>query len=588
MISAGFSKNQAKKEADMKINFAAIKSNFFSFQKESTERIPLKDMSLMDHLEKIVTLSQKYGIDRCQNKGKIHFDYITQKLGISNIQAVLFSHFMEMSNDPRIMVSEIAQSIKCSTIRILKYLNDCEELEKKRLIRCSRNGSSISFRVPCDVRDSLRKYNEFRPERRENLSIGRFFSVLKKLFEERDEKELSSSALYIELNSLIKVNMHLEFCKKITSCNLNWSDFILLICFCHLAGNNDDNYIGDHDLEFLDDSTDDIERFDFSINKLELTDGSHNLIKGNYVEFASNGGFKDSEHWKLTDKANKDLLTELKGKKNFKKNMVLFNTIQRKKMFYNHREAFEVEKISSLLQEDNFLKIQNRLDDKGMRKGFACLFSGGPGTGKTETVYQIARLTKRNIMAVDISATKSCWYGESEKKIKEIFDNYRHAVENSKTAPILLFNEADAVIGKRKINNENNHSIDQTENTIQNIILQEMENLNGILIATSNLVQNMDKAFERRFLYKIKFEKPSLENRSGIWQSLLSDLPENQAAELSKRFELSGGQIENIARKVEVDWITEGKKTDIAALAQYCKDEVQNDFNASKKIGFCQ
>jgi SpoVK/Ycf46/Vps4 family AAA+-type ATPase len=189
-------------------------------------------------------------------------------------------------------------------------------------------------------------------------------------------------------------------------------------------------------------------------------------------------------------------------------------------------------------------------------------------------------------MAVDISATKSCWYGESEKKIKEIFDNYRHAVENSKTAPILLFNEADAVIGKRKISSENSHSIDQTENAIQNIILQEMENLEGILIATSNLVQNMDNAFERRFLYKIKFENPSLENRTGIWQSLLSDLPENQAAELSKRFELSGGQIENISRKVEVDWITEGTKTDIAALIQYCKAELQNDFNASKRIGF--
>jgi SpoVK/Ycf46/Vps4 family AAA+-type ATPase len=97
---------------------------------------------------------------------------------------------------------------------------------------------------------------------------------------------------------------------------------------------------------------------------------------------------------------------------------------------------------------------------------FTCLFSGAPGTGKTETAYQIARLTKCNIMAVDISATKSCWYGESEKNIKEIFDNYRHAVENSKTAPILLFNEADALIGKRRINNGNNGSIDQTENTI--------------------------------------------------------------------------------------------------------------------------
>jgi hypothetical protein len=574
--------------AGMKINFTAMKDKLFSFRVKSDECVPLKDMGLMDHLEKVVNLSQKYGIDKCQYKGKIHIDYITQKLGISSIQAVLFSHFMERCGDHLIRVGDIAESIKCSTVRILKYLNECEELEKKRLIRCSKDNGDITFRVPRDVRDSLRKYNEFRSERRENLSIGRFFSVLKKLFSEREEKELSSSVLYTELQDLINMNMHLEFCKKIMSCDLSWSDLVLLVCFCHLAGNNDDNHIGERDLEFLDDGLDDIDGFDFLMNKLDLTDGSHNLIERNYVEFVNDGGFIDSEHWKLTDTAKNELLAELTGKKDFKKNMILFNKIKCKKMVYNPKEGAEVEKLISLLQKDHFLKIQKRLEGKGMRKGFACLFSGSPGTGKTETAYQIARLTKRNIMAVDISSTKSCWYGGSEKKMKEIFDNYRHAVENSKIAPILLLNEADAVIGKRKTNNGDNASIDQTENAIQNIILQEMENLNGILIATSNLVQNMDSAFERRFLYKIKFEKPSVKSRAGIWQSLAPDLPENQALELSERFELSGGQIENIARKIEVDWITEEKKIDIATLIQYCKDEAQNDFNASKRIGFCQ
>jgi SpoVK/Ycf46/Vps4 family AAA+-type ATPase len=221
-----------------------------------------------------------------------------------------------------------------------------------------------------------------------------------------------------------------------------------------------------------------------------------------------------------------------------------------------------------------------------MRKGFACLFSGAPGTGKTETAYQIARETKRNIMMVDISQTKSCWYGESEKKIKEIFDNYRNAVNNSEIAPILLFNEADAVIGTRKQIAGNNHTIDQTENTIQNIILQEMENLQGILIATTNLTQNMDKAFERRFLYKIIFDKPSLESRMGIWNALLPNLPQTNAAELGNRFELSGGQIENIARKIEVDEILNGNSPSMDTLAQYCKDEIQNNFVFAKRIGF--
>jgi len=284
--------------------------------------------------------------------------------------------------------------------------------------------------------------------------------------------------------------------------------------------------------------------------------------------------------------AKKELLFELNIKKDYKRDLVLFDAIKPKKMYYNSEQSEEVQKLVSLLQQDNFCEIQNRLNSKGMRKGFACLFSGGPGTGKTETVYQIAHETKRNIMMVDISEIKSCWYGESEKKIKEVFNSYRAAVDNSQVTPILLFNEADAVIGKRK-EIGSNHSIDQTENTIQNIILQEMENLSDIMIATTNLVQNMDKAFERRFLYKINFEKPGVESRLGIWCSMLPDLPEGSAMEIARKFNVSGGQIENIVRKLEVDNILNGNAFSMDLLTQYCNSEVKNSFNDDcKKIGF--
>lgn len=99
------------------------------------------------------------------------------------------------------------------------------------------------------------------------------------------------------------------------------------------------------------------------------------------------------------------------------------------------------------------------------------------------------------------------WVGESEKNIKGIFDDYKKEVKQLAKAPILLFNEADAIIGKRQVGAE--RAVEKMENSIQNIILQEIEQLDGILIATTNLAENMDKAFERRFLYKIQFEKPA-------------------------------------------------------------------------------
>lgn len=90
------------------------------------------------------------------------------------------------------------------------------------------------------------------------------------------------------------------------------------------------------------------------------------------------------------------------------------------------------------------------------------------------------------------------WVGESEKNIKGIFDDYKQKVKQSVKAPILLFNEADAIIGKRQVGAE--RAVEKMENSIQNIILQEIEQLDGILIATTNLAENMDKAFERHFL----------------------------------------------------------------------------------------
>lgn len=220
-----------------------------------------------------------------------------------------------------------------------------------------------------------------------------------------------------------------------------------------------------------------------------------------------------------------------------------------------------------------------------MRKGFACLFYGEPGTGKTETALQLARMTGRDIMLVNFAEMKSCWVGESEKNVKALFDRYRALVKERTIAPILLFNEADALIGKRQEGAE--RAVDKMENTIQNIILQEMETLNGILIATTNLTQNMDRAFERRFLYKIRFDKPCPEAKQSIWQTIIPDLVPAGAAALAKAYDFSGGQIENIARKHTVDSILFGYATaDLERIKGYCDEELIVNEKAKRKIGF--
>lgn len=179
---------------------------------------------------------------------------------------------------------------------------------------------------------------------------------------------------------------------------------------------------------------------------------------------------------------------------------------------------------------------------------------------------------------------RSMWVGQSEKNIKAVFDNYKEMCKRSERIPILLFNEADAIISSRIDNAKN--SVDKMENSIQNIILQEMENFDGILIATTNLVKNFDKAFERRFLYKIEFTKPTEKARKKLWQTIMTTIDDSSAAFLAGKYQFSGGQIENVARKAVVDSILYGEdNVNLAKIEEYCKNEVIGKSN-KVRIGF--
>jgi len=312
-------------------------------------------------------------------------------------------------------------------------------------------------------------------------------------------------------------------------------------------------------------------------------------LKG-VIEAAFEDGFADGDYFHIKDEIKEQLFEEVGGLRQKKRRggklkLTPTKEIQPKEMFYNPTESVQIDRLASLLSEATYKATTKRLKESGLRTGFSCIFYGAPGTGKTETVYQLAKRTGRAIAPVNVSEIKSCWVGESEKLIKGVFDKYRRMVEESDIAPILLFNEADAIFGIRR--EAATDAVDKMENSIQNIILQEMEKLDGILIATTNLTQNLDRAFERRFLYKVKFNKPSLEAKGKIWKSLLPDLTEQQAEELASAYDFSGGQIENISRKKVVQSIIDGREPDYEEIRSYCSEElIEGKERIGNRIGF--
>ena len=304
---------------------------------------------------------------------------------------------------------------------------------------------------------------------------------------------------------------------------------------------------------------------------------TNTLFTRELLQFENKASMMDSTV-SLTDKAFDLLLGESEGrfyhKKISDKQMKSPDKIQEKELFYMPENEKEIKKLYDSFGKENLKNLQARLEEKKLPKGICVMFYGEPGTGKTETVYQMAKKTGRPVFHVDIGSMRSQWYGETEQKFSKLFNDYRKmcesAAKNDELLPILLFNEADAIFGKRVENAQNGGRVD---NTIQNILLEEMERLPGILIATTNIEGNLDKAFERRFLFKIKFAKPNLEIKAKIWKSNIDWLSEDEATKLAAEFPFSGGEIANVVRKITMDEILSGERTPFEQIVDYCKTE---------------
>ena len=172
------------------------------------------------------------------------------------------------------------------------------------------------------------------------------------------------------------------------------------------------------------------------------------------IEHAHDGGFNDSNAFCLTMKAKRALFTELDVKLDDEdrpqRGMTRHNDITAHQLFYDEATSRQVDELTGLLSEDNYQKIRQRLQDKGFRCGFTCLFYGSPGTGKTETVLQLARQTGRDIMQVNVSEIKSKWVGDSEKNIKAPSAwMLRDMIKDNVKAPLLEeLKNAEKITGK--------------------------------------------------------------------------------------------------------------------------------------------
>lgn len=166
---------------------------------------------------------------------------------------------------------------------------------------------------------------------------------------------------------------------------------------------------------------------------------------------------------------------------------------------------------------------------------------------------------------------KSHWFGKSERIVAGLFKEYGNLMKKNRTTPVLLFNEADGVLSKRKeIRNDN--GVAQTENAIQNVLLQAFEDNEGIIVCTTNMIENLDTAFSRRFLYKIEFSKPDLATKVALLKLKLGEyITDDECSKLASNYQLTGGILDNVLTKIVAKQCLYNLTPDFAEIEEFCR-----------------
>lgn len=476
-----------------------------------------------------------------------------------------------------------------NSIDSIQYKPQFEKLiSRKYILSYGRNNNSFSnffinrkdLKIHHAIIESILENKPLDGIINRKFDVYEFNKQVSDYIEKRENENINTIELFDLVKDLEEEHKHLSFIKTFKSLKLDIEDRTLL----YEMG---DDFVcsGCSSLNItLKDIYNSVSR---RMNKYkEIVENRSPLFTFKLVTIEE-GSFHNDANIEFTEKCRQIMFVDdslLFVKKNANKNLKCFTDIETKELFFNAATDKQIDFISSSLKQDNFLMLQKRLIENKMNPGVAAIFYGSPGTGKSETAYQLAKATGRDILVVDLSATKSMWFGQSEKKIKEIFTDYAQLCAKTEITPILLFNEADGVLSKRI---ENQHtSTQQTENTIQNILLDEFEKNKGIILATTNLEKNLDPAFERRFLFKVKFEKPDMEVRKKIWRSKMSWISDEVLDKIVSQYNFTGGEIDNISRKVIMHEVTTGSVNDSAVLIEFCESEKFENQKDMQKLGF--
>jgi len=255
-----------------------------------------------------------------------------------------------------------------------------------------------------------------------------------------------------------------------------------------------------------------------------------------------------------------------------------------KELYFPESDQRSLQRIRLAVRPSEYDRIIEGLKEHGLRPCLSILMWGPPGTGKTELTRQIARESGRALLSVKADNMNGIYIGEGSIHFRDLFNSYRYVCAMSKVCPILFLDEADGVLSQRLTSMRGIG--DKDANATQSVILDELNTLPGIVIATTNLRENLDEATLRRFLILSEFHVPDSRTRARLWLGRFPSLTPEEAGSIAERYPIAGALMDDIVGVAVLDGVLENRPVTAEDIASYCEERGLKSSRERLKIGF--
>ncbi len=554
----------------------------------SIEKQKKLSWNVLDYVKEVLTIIKKSKLKPEKTKTFTEMmKRLNQYFGTENdtqtfilCYAIKKHYKKKFSRPPQTTVKAFAKYVDVDVLEMSsKMKKDFDYLNKNTLINYrSVNNFWITERVIKSVLDNIPI-----PQQINSLNKNSFLSTVSAEFESEKYSYITTEVLVKKLIALEKNVKNIFFVKK---CKKKISDHLERFSFYEICA----NYVSEESSTNLREMCLAL----YGLNNVDIIEKfrtkEHFLIRENLVDIQDTDSIIDAsislseKGMEFLDKKNRWIQKPVQNNESKLYIETNYQEIKSKKLFYDTVTLNSLDEILTALNPSRFPQIQQNWNRTNVTTSYITLLYGPPGTGKTEFYRQAAKKTHRNIMEADVSRLKNSYVGETEKNLHQMFRDYENYLDKGEM-PILVLNECDSLICKRSDMPLSNTTV--ADNSWINVLLEEFENFKGLMFLTTNMVSNIDKAFDRRIYQKIHIQIPSKETRKKIWNYKLKNidlLSSEQIKFLADSFNFSGGQIDNIIKKIVEHEVYESKPS-FDDIVNWCKTETINE-EEGKLIGF--